>query len=237
MSVLGAERLNSGPEVWVWGVLPKWCVRCFMPEAWRSCFLRKTCQFAPSSKTGGVRRDRPELLHCHRPAFLPQPPHTPCHTHWESSTDVPQCLPWPFSAHIIPGCSPRQTHPSLNRPSQKGQRSKGCVPSQVRNPGLGFPKLGQQRGQVLRKRGAVFPEQSSPGVLPSAPASRAPPPGAPTAENSAGPPGPIVSPRSLCSWAVCFQCPGTAFPTVSRGIVVPAYVVPCAFGRGVGWRV
>ena len=125
---------------------------------------------------------------------------------------------------------------SLKRPSQKGQGSKGCVPSQVRNPGLGFPKLGQQRGQVLRKRGAVFPEQSSPGVLPSAPASRAPPPGAPTAENSAGPPGPIVSLRSLCSWAVCFQCPGTALPTISQGMVVPACVLPWAFGRGVGWQ-
>ena len=79
--------------------------------------------------------------------------------------------------------------------------------------GLGFPKLGQQRGLVLRKRGSVFPEQSSCGVLPSAPASRAQPPGTPTAENSAGQPGPIVSLRSLCSWAVCFQCPGTDFPT------------------------
>ena len=85
------------------------------------------------------------------------------------------------------------------------------MPGQDKNPGLGFPKLGQQRGLVLR--GSVFPEQSSRGVLPSAPASRAQPPGTPTAENSAGPPDPVVSLRSLCSWAVCFQRPGTDFPT------------------------
>ena len=78
---------------------------------------------------------------------------------------------------------------------------------------LGFPKLGQQRGLVLRKRGSVFPEQRFRGVLPSAPALRAQPPGTPTAENSAGQRDPIVSLRSLCSWAVCFQCPGTDFPT------------------------
>ncbi|CAI9171088.1 unnamed protein product [Rangifer tarandus platyrhynchus] len=44
------------------------------------------------------------------------------------------------------------------------------------------------------------------------------------------------SPSAHCSWAVCFQCPGTAFPTVSRGGGVPAYVLPWASGRGVGWQ-
>ena len=77
------------------------------------------------------------------------------------------------------------------------------------------PSPGGQDGWGSREGLHMGPhcEQSFRGVLPSAPALRAQPPGTPTAENSAGQRDPIVSLRSLCSWAVCFQCPGTDFPT------------------------
>lgn len=123
------------------------------------------------------------------------------------------------------------------QPEGTGLQGLCAKPSQESRPGV--PQARPAEGGKSSEKEELSSRNRAP--LESCPqpqlhAHRLPPPGTPTAENSAGPPGPTVSLRSLCSWAVCFQCPGTDFPTVSRGGVVPAYVLPWAFGRGVGWQ-
>lgn len=206
-----------------------------MPEAWKPCSLRKTCQFAPSSKTDGARRDRPELLHCHRPAFLPQSPHALPHPLGKFHR-CPIVSPMAFQRSHYPRVFSKADLPQSEKTQPEGTGLQGlCAkPSQESRPGV--PQARPAEGASPQKKRSCLPRTEfpwSPALSPSftRTASR----GTHCRELS-WPSGPIVSLRSLCSWAVCFQCPGTALPTISQGMVVPACVLPWAFGRGVGWQ-
>ena len=140
-----------------------------MPEAWKPCSLRKTCQFAPSSKTDGARRDRPELLHCHRPAFLPQSPHALPHPLGKFHR-CPIVSPVAFQRSHYPRVFSKADLPQSEKTQPEGTGLQGlCAkPSQESRPGV--PQARPAEGASPQKKRSCLPRTEfpwSPALSPS----------------------------------------------------------------------